>query len=221
MKISLEQLGRMQTRRAQPTRRRGMTSGGPRWLQPVLLVFGVLFVVTFIIDMAVLSHGGKTTPIICSVPDEIRQLERDITVGGRYSFTNGLFSIVRPSDWRVLTGADIAPYDVTFISPNTINISVSATPVAYNDLPALFAEMSRREREFGVHTDVQTFYLHGIPAARREVQMVKTKTLVIDFVSNRVAHQIFCEVPLEDFEQYRPTLLKFIETYQPGAPLAR
>jgi len=33
---------------------------------------------------------------------------------------------------------------------------------------------------------------------------MKTKVLAIDFVKDHIAHQIFCEVPGELFEQYRP-----------------
>ena len=46
---------------------------------------------------------------------------------------------------------------------------------------------------------------------------MKTKALIIDLVKDRIAHQIFCEVPAELFDLYRPTLLKLIETYQPIA----
>jgi hypothetical protein len=216
MKLSLEQLGRMKARRAQQTPQRRLGSGGLLWLQPVLLILGVLFIVTFFADMVILSRGGNAALKLLSVPEEIQRLERDLATSPRLAATNGLFSIVRPSGWRVLTGADIAPYDVTLVSPNGVNISLSATPVTYNDLPTLFAEMSKREREFGVQANIETFYFHGQPAARREVRMMRSQAVVIDFVTNRVAHQIFCNVPLEVLEQYRPMLLKLVDTYQPG-----
>lgn len=198
-------------------RRRTLSSGGLRWLQPVLLVVGVLFVVTFFADMVSLS-SGKTTLKFLSVPEEIQLLERDLAAGLRYTATNGLFSITQPAGWRVQTGDEVKPYDVTLISPNSISVSLSAAPVAYNDLPTLFAEMSKREREYGAQSDIQTFYLHGLPAARREVRMMRSKALVIDFVTNHVAHQIFCTIPVECFDQYQPILMKLVETYQPHQP---
>lgn len=216
MKISLEQLGKVKERRMQGAPQRGLTSGGLRWLQPVLLMLGVLFIVTFIADMITLSHGGKTSLKLLSVPEEIQRLESDLARGARYTATHGLFSIIRPTGWKVLTGADIAPYDVTLASPNGVTISLSATPVTFDSLPALFAEMSKREREFGVQSEIKTFYFHGQPAARREVRMMRSQAVVIDFVTNRVAHQIFCNVPLELLESYRPPLFKLIETYQPS-----
>jgi len=122
---------------------------------------------------------------------------------------------VQPRGWKVLTGETIAPHDIMFVSPNGVSLSLSVTPVTYNELPTLFAEMSQREREFGVRSDIQTLYFRGNPAARREVKMIKTEALVTDFVTNHIAHQIFCEVPQECYELYRPALLKLIETYQP------
>ena len=221
MKISLEQLGRMKARRAQPAPRRGLTSGGLPWLQPVLLVAGVLFAVTFIADMVGLSRGGKTTQAFWSVSEEIQSLKHDLTAGARYTATNGLFSIVQPTGWRVQTGEDVAPYDVCFASPNGVTVSLSAARVAFDDLPTLFAEMIKREREYGAQSEIQTAYFHGRPAARREVRLLRTQALVIDFVTNHVAHQIFCNVPLECFEQYKPALLKLVETYQPNNPPQR
>jgi hypothetical protein len=220
MQISLEQLGQMKARRAQSAPRRTLDSTGLRWLQPALLILGVLFIVTFIADMFIVSQGGMTSLKLLSVPEEIQRLERDLATGPRYRATHGLFSIVWPSGWRVLTGADSAPYDVTLASPNGVSISLSATPVAYNDLPTLFAAMSQREREFGVQAKLQTFYFHGQPATRREVPMMRSRAVAIDFVTNRVAHQIFCNVPLEVLDQYQPALMKLVDTYRPGQPVA-
>jgi hypothetical protein len=221
MKISLEQLGRMKARRMQSVPRRTLDSTGLRWLQPVLLILGVLFIVTFVADMVMLSHGGMPRLKLLSVPEELQRLERDLATGPRYTAPHNSFSIVRPAGWRVQTGPDIAPYDVTFASPNGVNISLSATPVPYNDLPTLFAAMSKREQDFGVRAELQTFYFHRQPAARREVRMMRSQAVVIDFVTNRVAHQIFCSVPLELLEQYRPALMKLVDTYQPRGATKR
>jgi hypothetical protein len=225
MKISLEQLGRIRERRQQQqqdTSRHSIAllAARHRWLQPVLLGFGVLFVVAFLGDMIRLSRSdavGSLAQRFLTPTEELQQLERDLVTGQRVKAASGLYSLVLPGGWRVTMGEDIAPYDLVLTSPNTIRIRLSATRVTYDDLPALFKAMSEREREFGVRAEVQTFYLHGIPAARREVPLMKTKALVIDLVKDHVAHQIFCEVPAELFELYRPTLLKLIDSYQPIA----
>ena len=56
--------------------------------------------------------------------------------------------------------------------------------------------------------------------AQPGLALMKSKVLAIDFVKDHIAHQIFCEMPAELAEQYRPTLLKFVETYQPLTPPA-
>lgn len=191
-----------------------------RWVQPMLLIFGVLFVVAIVADLVRLQRGSALTQQLQSIPEELRQLESDITAGRRITSSSGLFSMVLPGGWTMRSGEEVAPYDLMFMSPNRACISLSAARVTYDDLPALFKAMKQREREYSVHTDVQTCFLRGIPAARRELDMTKTKVLVLDFVKDRVAHQIFCEVPAETYAQYRATLLKLIETYQPLNPAA-
>lgn len=225
MKISLEQLGKIRARRQQQQETGSrhniaLLASRHRWLQPVLLGFGVLFIIAFLADMIRLSRSdsaGTLTQRFLTPAEELQQLERDLVAGQRIKASSGLYSLVLPGGWRVTTGEDISPYDLMLTSPNTVRIRLSAARVSFDDLPALFKSMSEREREFNVRTEVQTFYLHGIPAARREVQLMKTKALVIDLVKDHVAHQIFCEVPIEIYEQYRPILIKFIETYRPTA----
>ena len=53
MKITLEQLGRMRERRQKLLPQRGLSLNPEkhRWVQPMLLIFGVLFVTAIIIDM--------------------------------------------------------------------------------------------------------------------------------------------------------------------------
>ncbi len=213
----------MRERRLKAVPRRGeiaLDADRHRWVQPLLLTFGVLFVVAIVADMVHLSRGGSFSQQLQSVPAELQQLERDIAAGRRVTAAGGLFSFVEPDGWVLQTGPDVAPYDLTLVSPNRVSVSLSAARVPFDDLPTLFKAMSQRERDNNVRTEVQTIYLHGIPAARRELALMKSKVLAIDFVKDRIAHQIFCEMPAELAEQYRPTLLKFIETYQPLTPPA-
>lgn len=222
MKITLEQLGRMRERRQKLASQGGLTLDPDRhrWVQPMLLIFGVLFVAAIAADMIKLSRGGSFAQPLESVSVELQQLDHDIAAGRRVTASSGLFSLVLPGGWTVRTGEAVAPYDLTLVSPNRVSVSLSATRVPFDDLPALYKTMGQREREYGVHTEAQPYYLHGIPAARRELELMKTKVLAIDFVKDHIAHQIFCEVPAEVFAQYRPTLLKLIETYQPLSPAA-
>ena len=222
MKISLEQLGKMRERRQKLAPQRGLSLNTEqhRWVQPMLLIFGVLFVAAIVADLVTLNRGGSFAQPLPSVPAELPQLEHDIAAGRRVTAAHGLFSLVLPGGWTVRTGEEVAPYDLTLVSPNRVSVSLSAARVPYDDLPTLFKALSRRERDYNVHTELQTYYLHGIPAARRELELMKTKVLAIDFVKDHVAHQIFCEMPGELAAQYRPTLLKLIDTYQPLNPPA-
>ena len=178
------------------------------------------------VDAQLLVHvvqvqlGGAFKQQLQTVQEELQQLERDNVNGQRVTADSGLFSFVLPAGWMIRTGDEVAPYDLTLISPNRVSVSLSAARVPFDDLPSLFKAMSQREREYNVRSEVQTCFIRGVPAARREMQLFKTKILVIDFVKDHVAHQIFCDVPPELFDQYRPTLLKFIETYQPLTPPA-
>ena len=215
-------MGKMKERRQQLASRRGIGLGGDknRWAQPLLLTFGILFVVAIVADLVRLQLGGAFTQELESVQEELQQLARDSASGQRITADSKLFSYVLPAGWTIRTGDEVAPYDLALVSPNRVIVNLSAARVPFDDLPSLFKAMSQREREYSVRSEVQTCFVRGIPAARREMQLMKTRILVVDFVKDHVAHQIFCDVPPELYDQYRPTLLKFIETYQPLPPPA-
>ncbi|MCX6996035.1 MAG: hypothetical protein NTV49_02870 [Kiritimatiellaeota bacterium] len=179
-----------------------------------------MFVLALLADLALVGRWSGPGALFPDAPAEIQGLRAGLH-GPRYTATHGRFSIVAPPGWNTLSGEDSAPYDVTFRSPNGISVSLMATPVPYDDLPALYADIDRREREYGIHADIETMYFQNRPAARRVVKLLRSKMIAIDFVADRVAHQLLCEIPTEYYDQYQPALLELLQTYQPLTPPVR
>ena len=187
------------------------------WLQLGLPLLGGLFVLALIADLALVGRRAGPGVLFPDVPAEIQGLRTGLN-GPRYTAPNGLFSIVAPRGWTIRSGDDSAPYDVTFRSPNGISINLMATPVPYDDLPALYADIDRREREFGIHADIETIYFQKKPAARRVVKLLKSKVIAIDFMADRVAHHLLCEIPTDYFDRYQPVLMDLLQTYRTFPP---
>ncbi len=188
-----------------------------RWLQLALPLLGGLFVIAFIADLALAGRRGRSAALSPDVPTEIRRLRAGLR-GPVYTDSRGRFRLVAPPGWQQFTGEDSAPYDVVFRSPNDVSVSLMTTPVPYDDLPSLYADIDRREREFGIHAEVEAIIFQQRPATRRVVKLLKSKVMAIDFVADHVAHHILCETPTELFDQYQPALLALLQTYQPLTP---
>ena len=187
--------------------------GAPDWVQMALLVFGVLAIVAFIVD---LSQVKLPSPIAAPSPNEELQAVLLGLGGPRYVDSNGVFSVVAPAGWRILKPPETDFYNVVFKSPNGADISIMATPVQYDDLPALFKDISANERESGIRTEFSTIRLKDRPAIRRTCKLFNSRVLAIDFVANRVSHHILCTAPIAFYDKYEPVFMEIINTYEPG-----
>jgi hypothetical protein len=190
---------------------------GALWLKIGLLVFGLLVVVAIGLDTTRVRK--RTPPGIVDVPTEIQNLILSLD-GPRFTDPRGRFSIVAPAGWRVLRSPDSTPYDVVFSSPHSVDISILASPVEYDDLPALLEDINKAERGFDLHTQKEPMFFQEKPAVRRVCRLQQTKLLAIDFVSDRVAHHLMCSVPPEYFDAYQPVLMELLNTYRFGPGVA-
>jgi hypothetical protein len=176
-----------------------------------LLVFGLLAMVAIGLDMTMVHQRLPRATI--SVETEVQSILLGLN-GPRYVDPNGRFSIVCPPGWRIIVSPDSSPYDVVLSSPRGAEISILASPVAYDDLPSLMADIEKAERGFNLHTQKEPIFFQDTPAVRRVCQLLQTKLLAIDFVSDRVAHHIMCSVPPECFDPYYSAFLELLNTYR-------
>ncbi|OQW94688.1 MAG: hypothetical protein BWK77_08845 [Verrucomicrobia bacterium A1] len=179
-----------------------------------LLVFVLLVVIAIVLD---LSNLGKRPPrAVVDVQTEIQNLILGLD-GPRHVDPSGRFSIVIPAGWRVLLPPDSKPYDVVFSGPHSVDISILASPVPYNDLPSLAKDIDKAERGFNLRVQKEPMFFQEKPAVRRICRLQQTQLLAIDFVSGNVAHHLMCSVPPEYFSSFRPVLEELLNTYRFGA----
>jgi len=122
--------------------------------------------------------------------------------------------VVPPAGWRTALPPDSGSYNVVFFGPNGADMSIMATPVDYDDLPSLFKDIEKSERQTSIRTDFEAIRFQNRSAVKRTCMLHHVRVLAIDFVENRVAHHILFTTPPELFEKYEPVLMEVINTYQ-------
>lgn len=198
-----------------PWRTGGEQGGGwKKFLRVALPAAGIVVLVALLADVAALRHRR---PVPRDTTSDLRNIVLQ-PAGKRYVDASGLFSIVPPPGWKTVVRPEGTSYRVAFYGPNGTDLSISATPVRYDNLSELLAEIKATEKQFGIATDEEPFFLEGRPAVRRTVSLHQVKVLAIDFVEDRVAHHIEFACPHEFFDRYRPVVMEVIGTYRAGKP---
>ena len=175
-------------------------------------MLGLLLLVALLVDLGRLIRRPVAAP---DVRTELAAVTRGLQ-GPRYTDPQGRFSLVAPAGWQIIAPPNCQPYHVTFRSPNSADLNIMVTPVAYNDLPSLMREIEASERSAGIATHPEAFFFQGQPAVRRIAKLTQSKVLCVDFVREGLAHHVLASTPPEWFDLYYPVLLDVLKTYQPG-----
>ncbi len=177
-----------------------------------LLVLAAVAIGALMIDLRRIGVGwaGRT-----DLDTEIKSLATPASME-RLADPNGRFTLALPAGWRVATGRQSAPYSILLTSPNGITIGAMATPVEYDDLTDLFEEIRNRQEESSLAIAPETFRLNDRQAIRRIATLRTGKAAAIDFLENRVAHHIMCRIPLSAYEEYLPSFMEWLASYQPA-----
>ena len=183
----------------------------PVLLKIVLLVLVLLVIVAVVADMRKMST--RLPKYIPGVAAELQDILLGLG-GPRYADPSGRFSVVVPAGWQTVTPPESGSYNVVFYGPNGADMSVMASPVDYDDLPSLFKDIEKSERQTSIRTDLEAFRFQGRSAVRRTCKLHHVRVLAIDFVEKRVAHHILITAPPELLEKYEPVLMEVLNTYQ-------
>lgn len=190
-------------------------------LLPLWGVIAGISVVTLLAVLAVPSwraklHPPAPPPLVPPVEDvqaSLRQLE-----SSRVSAAPGGLSAEAPAGWEQVTGPDAKPYDLTFQNPRGVSISMMATPVKYDDLRQLSADIRRRERERQMSTTLEVIRLGDRQVIQRKVDLGRQQVLALDFVENRVAYHSLCCAPKKFYDTYEPLFLEVVKSLRAGTP---
>lgn len=185
-----------------------------RWVAAGLGSAGLVVMAGIIVNLIMLPAHPPQNPLP-DVATEVAQLRTRLGIP-RCTASNGLFSILQPPGWTLGSGDDAVPNGIRLRSPNGVSVTLTASRVSYNDLPSLYNDIRGRERDWGVHIEPEAIYFLGQPAVQREVPLAQSRLIVIDFVANRVAHHLMCEIPAPLVESYRSPLTEWLGTYHPG-----
>jgi hypothetical protein len=195
---------------------RHLRSTGIPWLRFVFLAFGLLVIVAIVIDQKWLIKRRKA--LAPNPTEELQAIVLDHASEPEYTDVEGLFAITPPPRWKTFAPPNAEDFDVIFRGQNDADIRVLATPVEYNDFQILLSEIQKLEKKYGINMNIEPGRFNGMRCIRRTVDLHRSKLLMIDFVTNHVAHHLEISIPYRYYDKFRPVLMDVVESYRPLAP---
>jgi hypothetical protein len=184
-------------------------------LLPLWLMIGGVSVVALLLVLAIPDlrkslRAPVLAPPIPAAEDVLVSL-RELDIH-RVVAPSGAFSVSAPAGWEQVTGPDAKPYDLTFQNPRGVMISLMATPVKYDDLRSLTADIRRREKDSQLVTTMDIVRVGDRQVIQRNVRLSRQRILAHDFVENRVAYHALCCAPTKLYETYEPLFLEVLKS---------
>lgn len=178
------------------------------------LAAGVALVIALGVDLTKQAQRYRKRPIFPAVNDP---LALALGIKDRtYQDSMGRFRITVPQVWAVLTGVDIAPFDVRFGGPGDLEVSVRVSPASHNRFDLLLREIGKIEDTYGVNMNIQTNTFRGLPCVIRTTRMTRRTVRALDFLANGNAHHLQAVAGREGFEKSEVFLTEILKTYDPG-----
>ncbi len=190
----------------------------PVWAWIMVAGFGLLLVFALVVDMRQRMRGGPTVPVDVTPADEVVEALR--TLGQETTAAGPLCTVAPPAGWMRVGGPEAHPYDLMLHNQRGVSIGIMATPVAYDDLHRLGADIRRRELSRDLLTAQELIRLEGRPVIQRKQRLSTQQVLALVFLAVRVAYHILCAAPREVYEAYEPLFLAVGGTVRPVKPAA-
>jgi hypothetical protein len=200
-----------------------LSPAGKIWIRLGILVFCALAVIALMADIRAFQKKASSTNgqrlIGANAGDR-----QDLILGLNeppFADPAGFFTIVPPKGWRIEVRPEGTSYNVVFLGPHKMDISIQANPVEDDHFGNLLKRIWAIEKEFNADMHVETISFTGRPAVRRTVRLLTQKLLMIDYVEEGVAHHIQFSAPPELFDYYMPAVMQVLETYKPAGAVNR
>lgn len=183
----------------------------------VLLVFAALLLVALAADLRHVSRRigarvrGQDVPRQGDAADIAAGLD-----GPRYVDPAGLFSFVPPRNWRKAESPAGGFYNAVFQGPYGMSLSIQVVATPGETFVDLIEKLRKIERNLSADTHMDFAYVGPHRAAKRSVQLFRSRALLLDFLTGDLSHHVQFSAPPELFDQYEPLILRLMETYEPG-----
>ena len=181
--------------------------------QVAMLVFGLAAVVAFIIQAR--SMGNVEVSRMGS-PQNVQALLLDIgATTNRYRDERLAFSIAHPPGWRVGPGKDAYPFDVVFLGPDLMSLSIQVTHVPHENIDDLVGKVRTMEKDFGVDTHMTNISYRGYPALRRCAQLSRVTIHTLDVLAEGNEYHLQVKVPSDIDAACTPIVDALLATFEP------
>lgn len=212
-RLTLTERERTLLQRRSIARHRSNMKGNPG-IKGLALLLGLALVVALVVDLTRQFRRLRERPVFPSAEDPAA-----LALGVRdrvYRDPAGRFQVTVPEAWAVLTGEDIAPFDVQFGGPNDLTLAVQASPAASDRFDLLLKRIRKIEDNYGVNMNIRTNAFKGSPAVERTTRMVSKTVRAVDFIAQGQEHHLQAAAQRDSFEASEAFLLQLLQTYVPG-----
>lgn len=183
----------------------------------VLLVLAALLLVALVADLRHVSRRigervqGKDVPRRGDAADIAAGMD-----GPRYVDPAGLFSFVPPRNWRKAANSGDGFYNAVFQGPYGMSLSIQVVATPGQTFADLIEKLRKIERNLSADTHMDFAYVGPHRAAKRSVQLFRSRALLLDFLTGDLSHHVQFSAPPELYDQYEPLILRLMQTYEPG-----
>jgi hypothetical protein len=196
----------------------------PMALRVMLPTFALLFVLAMIYDALDLSDRIESGEFALRRDERIARDIARLKAGLKAEAIQGpadKFQFVPPAGWLIDPLGNEGYFDLTFRSPEGMEINLLASEVDYNDFETLRENVERKEEQVGFIMHIEEGIFLQYPAVYRNMKLETQRVHMIDFLANGRAHHLMFAAPYELFDDYIMTIRQVLETYRPGpAPSA-
>ncbi|MBU0678592.1 MAG: hypothetical protein KJ626_10795 [Verrucomicrobia bacterium] len=181
-----------------------------------LLLFVLALVAAFMFDFSFLQKQRQDAakPLAVTTTEDLQRLVLGME-GPRFSDPEGLFSLVRPAEWRVSRKPQSDAWNVIFRSANGPDLRVMAVKVEYNNFNSLLKRVKGAERDLDLDMNLKVGEFKEWPAVWRSMTLPEEKLLTLDFMESHVAHHIQFSAPHAIYDRYLPVITNLLQTYEP------
>jgi len=191
----------------------------PMALRVLLPAFALLFVLAMIYDAVDLSDRVASGDFALRreerIAADIARL-KDGLKSEAIRGPEGKFKFVPPAGWLIDPLGNEGYFDLTFRSPEGMEINLLASAVDYSDFETLLENVESKEEEVGFIMHIEDGIFLQYPAIYRNMKLETQRVYMIDFLANGRAHHLMFAAPYELFDDYIMTIRQVLETYRPG-----
>lgn len=191
-------------------------SAFPPGLRLALYVFAIALLVALCVDLCqMLGRARRSSkglfPRFGGDPADLR---RGLQENTRYVDPRQRFSLVAPRGWQVARQPQEGEFDVVFLGPGGMDLSIQCVDAPDLTLLKLRDQLQLIEKRMEANTHLDVILLGEYKGFQRTCQLFRNKVTLVDFLHDGRAHHLQFSAPPALHDEYYPVMLDLLKTYK-------